>query len=354
VNTLARLGDDMKRIQCVIAVFAAMTVIGISWAGNEKEEPQLRLELDLVDGSHIIGVPSLESVPVQTSYAKMDIQLRQILTIRVEDDHEKASIDLRNGDKLKGVINLEPIKLQTIFGTVKIGVEHIKGLRVVLAGGGLFDELRKALVLYYSFDRDEGGQVQDQSAGGNDGEVHGAKWIREGKVGGAFSFNGDGNTVDVRPNCLDNLGDVTLNFWVKADRSVAYDAMVFSHYVNDDNGLDARIAGYGMQVCVGLGGKGDSPGSSVLDYGRWTHVAAVLGGGGARLYINGQPAAVNPNCKWSFKDLGRSVASTIGRTFLTRPHNGGPCWFKGELDEFMIFDRALSDSEVRQLYDAQK
>jgi len=344
----------MKRFTFCMAVLSATVLVSSAWAGKDKEEPQLRLDLDLIDGSRVVGVPSIESIPVQTSYAKMDIQLKQILTIKIGDDHEKVAIDLRNGDKLKGAISLEPIKLETIFGKVKIGVEHIKGLRVALAGGGLSDELRKALVLYYPFDRDEGGKVQDQSVRENDGEVHGAKWISEGKVGGAFSFNGDGNTVDVRPNCLDNLGDVTLNFWVKADRSVAYDAMVFSHYVNDDNGLDARIAGYGMQVCVGLGGKGDSPGSSVLDYGRWTHVAAVLGGGGARLYINGQPAAVNPNCKWSFKDLGRSVASTIGRTFLTRPHNGGPCWFKGELDEFMIFDRALSDSEVKQLYDAQK
>ena len=344
----------MKRLTLCMAVLATMALVGTVWAGKEKEAPRLRLELDLVDGSHIIGVPSLESVPIQTSYAKMDIRLKEILTIRIEDDHEKVAIDLRNGDKLKGVISLEPIKLETVFGKVKIGVEHIKGLRVALAGGGLSDELRKAMVLYYSFDRDEGGKVQDQSVRGNDGEVHGATWIHEGKVGGAFSFNGDGNTVDVPPNCLDHLGDVTLNFWVKADRSVAYDAMVFSHYVNDDNGLDARIAGYGMQVCVGLGGKGDSPGSSVLDYGRWTHVAAVLGDGGARLYINGQPAAANPNCKWSFKDLGRSVASTIGRTYFTRPHNGGPCWFKGELDEFMIFNRALSDSEVQLIYDAQR
>lgn len=344
----------MKTLTWCILVLAATTLVSPARAGKHNEEPKVRLELDLVDGSRVFGIPNIESVPVQTPYANMDIPLKQIRTITIDEDHEKASLDLRNGDKLKGVINLEPVKMETLFGKVSVGIEHVREMHVVMSGCALPEGLARGLVLYYSFDRDEGGKVPDQSGKGNDGEVHGAKYIREGAVGGAFSFDGAGSTVDIRPNCLDNLGDVTLSFWVKADRSAAYDAMVFSHYVNDDNGLDARIAGYGMQVCVGLGGKGDSPGASVLDYGRWTHVAAVLGGGGARLYINGQLAAGNPNCRWSFKNLGRSVASTIGRTHFSRPHNGGPCWFKGELDEFMIFGRALTDDEVKQIYDLQK
>ena len=111
-------GVDMKKLTFCMAVSSAMALVGTAWAGKDKEEPQLRLELDLVDGSHIIGTPDIESVPVQTSYAKMDIDLKQILTIKIAEDHENASIDLRNGDKLKGVINLEPIKLETVFGNV--------------------------------------------------------------------------------------------------------------------------------------------------------------------------------------------------------------------------------------------
>ena len=130
----------MKRLTCM-AVLAVLAVVGEAWAGLDEtsDEPQkLTLALDLDDGSHVIGVPDIESVPIQTSYAKMDIQLKQILTIRIEEDHEMASIDLRNGDKLKGVITLEPIKLETIFGKVKIGVEHIRELRVVPSGWGGF------------------------------------------------------------------------------------------------------------------------------------------------------------------------------------------------------------------------
>lgn len=116
-------------------VLMTMTMAGAAWAGEDKPEPQVRLELDLVDASYISGVPGIESVPVQTPYAKMDIPLKQILTLTIGEDHETAAVEMRNGDKLKGVVNIEPIKLETAFGKVTIGVEHIRKLDVVLSGG---------------------------------------------------------------------------------------------------------------------------------------------------------------------------------------------------------------------------
>ena len=121
-----------------MVILFAMALVGTAWAGEDKEvQSPLRLELDLADGTHIIGIASIESIPVQTSYAKLDIALKQILTIKIDADHENASIDLRNGDKLKGVISLEPIKLETIFGRISVGIEHIKMVRVVSGGGTL-------------------------------------------------------------------------------------------------------------------------------------------------------------------------------------------------------------------------
>lgn len=126
-----------------IVIIVAIALGGPAWAEPDdanQTSQQMRLELDLVDGSHIIGVPKIESVPVQTSYARMDVPLKQLINIKMGDDHETASIDLRNGDKIKGVISLAPIKLKTVFGKVFIGIEHIKDLRVVLVGGALPDK----------------------------------------------------------------------------------------------------------------------------------------------------------------------------------------------------------------------
>ena len=65
----------MRRFTLCITLLTTTALVGTAWAGKDKEEPQLRLELDLVDGSRIAGVPGIESVPVETSYAKMDVQL---------------------------------------------------------------------------------------------------------------------------------------------------------------------------------------------------------------------------------------------------------------------------------------
>jgi hypothetical protein len=131
----------MKACRAVVGLVVALGISSLCQARDDAREP-VQLELDLVDGSHIIGTAGLESVPLETSYAKMDVQLRQILAVSMGDDHETASLDLQNGDKLKGVITLEPIQLTTVFGNVAIPVQHIRELRVVLGG------VQKGLVLW--------------------------------------------------------------------------------------------------------------------------------------------------------------------------------------------------------------
>ena len=117
-----------------IALFAAVALAGPAWAGQDKQEPQLRLELDLADGSRVIGIPNIDSLPVETPYARMNVPLKQIMTIRMGADHERASLEMQNGDKLKGVVSLGLIKLETAFGKVSVAIEHVKDIRVILGG----------------------------------------------------------------------------------------------------------------------------------------------------------------------------------------------------------------------------
>ncbi len=122
----------MKRFaSCVLALIVA-ALAGAAWA----EQP-LSLELTLKDGSRIIGVPVIESVPVETSYAKMDLSLRQIVALEMGADQETVTFDLRNGDRLKGVVALEALSLETAFGKVSINLGHLQRLRVRSAGRAL-------------------------------------------------------------------------------------------------------------------------------------------------------------------------------------------------------------------------
>jgi hypothetical protein len=126
----------MSRHTFWIGVCAATALI--TAAGEETQtNATLRLAIDLVDGSRLIGTPGLATVPVQTSYAKMDVPLTQIQALKIGDDHETVTLNLRNGDTLTGVISLKPIELKTLFGTASIGIEHIQQLRVTLGGMSL-------------------------------------------------------------------------------------------------------------------------------------------------------------------------------------------------------------------------
>ena len=153
----------MNKFVIWLVVLTALALAGAAWAGEGKTEPQVRVEIDLVDGSQVIGLPGIEAVSVETAYAKMSVPLKQITAIKIEADHETAALEMRNGDNLKGVLTLEPLKLETVFGTSTIGIECIRAMHVALLGGGLSDAARPALVLYYAFDRDEGDKVTDLS-----------------------------------------------------------------------------------------------------------------------------------------------------------------------------------------------
>ena len=152
---------------------------------TKQTSEQIRVELDLVDGSRVIGVPAITSIPLQTSYASMDIPLEQMMTLGMAEDHETAEITLGNGDKLSGIVKLKPIRLDTLFGDIRVGIAHIRRISILLPGGQIPDQLRRSLVLYYSFDADEAGTVKDDSGNGHDGVLRGAKWTPDGYKGGA-------------------------------------------------------------------------------------------------------------------------------------------------------------------------
>ncbi len=132
----------MNRLRNVFVVVAGLFVAGVALGGQAETNRGFRVAVELADGSRIIGTPALVSLPVQTTYAKMDIPLGEIVLAKVENDHEHIVLDLVNGDKLKGVLTLAPIKLETVFGDISIGIELIKSLRVYRADTPL-SETRK-------------------------------------------------------------------------------------------------------------------------------------------------------------------------------------------------------------------
>jgi hypothetical protein len=81
------------------------------------------------------------------------------------------------------------------------------------AAGG---PVRSGLVGAYSFDAGSGDAVEDLSGHGNVGEVLGATWTHDGRIGNALRFDGSHAVVRVAPSpSLDLTTAMTLSAWIK-------------------------------------------------------------------------------------------------------------------------------------------
>jgi len=88
----------------------------------------------------------------------------------------------------------------------------------------------------------------------------------------------------------------------------------------------------------------DAPAALAVD--TWTHMAITRSGSTATLYLGGEPVATNPNMTLSPADLGETTGNWLGRCQFPQRNVS---YLNAQLDEFQIFDRALTQAEVRSL-----
>ena len=210
------------------------------------------------------------------------------------------------------------------------------------------------LVAYYPLD----GNTNDASGNGNNGINNGATQV-SGKINGAYSFNGS-NYINLGTN-LEAKNIKTVSFWVNFN-SLSAPQEIFSKSVSHC-GLELILYGgfLGMYVmdeggyCANVTVSGESAitySTSMLSTGTWYHLAAVQNGTFMAIYLNGTQVA-NGSFMNTIGNAG--VSSDIIPLMLgawTEPSSypyGGQRFFRGSLDELRIYDRVLTDSEIKQL-----
>src|SRR5262249_37750815 len=131
-----------------------------------------------------------------------------------------------------------------------------------------------------------------------------------------LSLDGTNSYVELPSNSFDGLTEATVEGWVKwqefRPNSRFFDfGAPGQHMVVHNFGVDGRIAFY-------LSRSNDSPSFSIWTPYRyttneWTHIAAVSGNGGMKLYVNGLLVVSNAHTG-SFAWMGELKHNFLGRS----------------------------------------
>lgn len=184
--------------------------------GSAGKPEELKVCVSLKDGSQIIGTPVFKALTVTTPYGKVEAKAEMLESIRFTSDQEKVNLTFRNGDTLTGSLGIHEFEINTLFGKIRIETTAVISLEVLTGGACLQPALTNGLVLYFSFDRDEHGKVMDKSGKKNDGIINGAKWVQQGKRGGAYEFNGVSDHILVPDSDSLHMRSLTIMAWIYA------------------------------------------------------------------------------------------------------------------------------------------
>ncbi len=210
------------------------------------------------------------------------------------------------------------------------------------------------LVAHYNFD----GNSLDQSGSGNDGTlINGASYVADSPLGGqSLALQNDGTVenqgMNVPGSATLGANPFTLAYWIKPtsaqgnaglDRLTSREGDRFETAIGDANAVGGTTSATGVTLSYYQGGWNVT--NVEISTDAWTHVAWVNSGPGAsdmELYLNGTSAFSGIGVDGSIDRPGTGFMNVGTR------HNEVE-GFEGYLDDFRLYDTALSGDEIRSL-----
>lgn len=203
---------------------------------------------------------------------------------------------------------------------------------------------KRGLVAYYSLDNRyiSGSTAIDSTTNNNNGTISGATTGTTGQVDGqACTFDGVDDQIT-----LPNLGfsgntSVTVSLWHRPSESAGSQNITFGFGERGTAGavfgLDAVNDG---EVMLFFWGNNLTVSTS-LYYGAWSHIAGRYDAstGERSIWFNGSEAGSDTAPTPNFQDKNYGIGSMDSAN-----------WYNGDIDEVRVYNRALSSSEISELF----
>jgi len=211
------------------------------------------------------------------------------------------------------------------------------------------------LVGWWKMDEGTGTTTADSSGGGNTGTLVAAPtWTTGGKINDALTFNGTSQYVSVPDVASLRLSSAwTASAWVKVSALPASGAV--AKILTRDDG--AGNSSYALSLDNGdicssaawLVSFDDAGGTihpvcylTTITTGAWYHLVGTWDGTTLTMYVNGVPTAANVP--------GALPTSNTGGALEIANEYTNTWYFNGTVDDVRVYNRTLSASEVRDLY----
>ena len=201
---------------------------------------------------------------------------------------------------------------------------------------------------WWPLDEGSGTTAADRVGSATGTLVNNPTWVT-GRFGTALSYSGS-NYTEMPAAVLPVSSDYTISFWLKYSSTSNW-YIVLSQGSNwasvgmwiiwlNTNGIGDVVAN---QLCVYME-RGGLITKTGLTPNKWTHVVVKRGGTVMTMFINGVSAG-------TYNGPGQ-IENTNFR--IARVGGYGGMFFLGSVDDVRIYNRALSDAQIKAMFFAKK
>jgi fibronectin type 3 domain-containing protein/regulation of enolase protein 1 (concanavalin A-like superfamily) len=196
-----------------------------------------------------------------------------------------------------------------------------------------------------AFNESGGTTAADSSGTGYNGTLVNGPVFTTGTVGNAVNLDGVNDHVTLPSGVVSGVTAFTASAWVKPDTlsnwsrvfdfGTGINVYMFLAPQNGSNGkVRFAITTSGWQAEQKIDGQ------SALPAGTWSHVVVTWSGNTGILYVNGVEVGRNSAMTLNPSSLGTTTQNYLGRSQHPDPY------FDGLIDDFRIYTRALSATEI--------
>jgi uncharacterized protein (TIGR02145 family) len=216
---------------------------------------------------------------------------------------------------------------------------------LLFMSGPVQADVSNGLIAYYPFN----GNANDESGNANNGTVNGAilSTDRFGNPNNAMSFNGINNFIDLNPTNTTVYGnnERSIFAWIKTSNGepncivstgTSGYKQAFNLVINyNSSGGIIGVMGYNNDFYPKTGKK--------VNDGNWHFVGVTFNKNGTlTTYVDGNSDNITT----------KNYSTTGNNNYIGMSNHlgGNENYFKGDIDSVRIYSRALSDSEIQELY----